>query len=128
MRDFRRIFLENIKKNSDCENLLKGGKSFLKQSGLAYPLSIDKKVIFKLVDGVKAREEDFGLLVVSKTTPALALNEDTAYLWRLIDGKTTVDEIIHKLAENFKGANMEKTALELLETLFSIGLIEEVHR
>ena len=107
---------------------MKGGKSFLKQAGLTYPLDINKNAIFKLAAGVKAREEDFGLLVASKTTPALALNEDIAYLWRLIDGKNTVDEIIHKLAENFKGVNMEKTALELLETLFSIGLIEEAHR
>ena len=40
----------------------------------------DMDTIFVFAEGVKTREEDFGLLVISKTTPALSLNIDSKFI------------------------------------------------
>ena len=90
-------------------------------------MSIAKDLIFTFTDGVKAREEDFGLLVVSKSTPALSLNKDCKFVWELIDGKRTVSDILDKLNEEYEGDNIEELLYQILESLQKLNLIKAVN-
>ena len=72
-------------------------------------------------EGVKAREESFGLLIVSKSTPALSLNHDGKFLWNLIDGNKTVGEMI-ALANKKYGCDCEKKVLELLKSFLDLKI------
>lgn len=89
-------------------------------------MTIKKDMIFTFSDGVKAREEDFGLLVVSKSTPALSLNNDSKSVWNLIDGKNTVSDIIELLRKEYKEENLEDLLFQTLETLLRLNLIKEI--
>ena len=89
-------------------------------------MSVNKDMVLVAANGVKARDEEFGLLIVSKTTPALSLNMDSRYVWKQIDGKRSVLEILRNVEEQFEGEDLEETTLELLDMFFNIGLVEEV--
>ena len=82
--------------------------------------------IYRISDGVCTREENFGLLVVSKTTPALALNEDTKVVWNLIDGKTTCENIISAVKTQYNKSDIDSKIIEIFDTFIKIGLIQLV--
>ena len=84
-------------------------------------MKIQDEMIVKFADGVRARKEEFGLLIVSKTTPALSLNKDGEFLWNLIDGHKTVKELVELTKKEFN-ENARSKVLELLQNLVDLGL------
>ena len=60
-------------------------------------VEISDSVIPFIKDGIKVREETFGMLLVSKRTPILALNSDSALIWGMIDGKRNISEIANTI-------------------------------
>ena len=82
--------------------------------------------IYRISDGVRTRKEDFGLLVISKTTPALALNDDMKIVWNLIDGKTTCKDILSAVRTQYTGSDIDSKFIEIFDTLIKIGLIQLV--
>jgi putative mycofactocin binding protein MftB len=83
------------------------------------------ETVYKIADGVRTREESFGLLVISKQTPALSLNKDSEFVWKLIDGNNTILDITKSVLEEFSGDDAEKRIETLLCNLLKLGLIEE---
>ena len=84
--------------------------------------------IYRISDGVRARKEDFGLLVVSKSTPALALNEDMAVVWELIDGEATFGKILSIVKTQYTGSDIDYKVAEIFGTLIKVGLIQLVQK
>lgn len=89
-------------------------------------MDIKSEMVFAFAEGVKAREEDFGLLVVSKSTPALSLNNDSKYVWNLIDGKRSVSEILSIMKEDYQEDRLEELLFQTLSSLCNLGLLEVV--
>lgn len=87
---------------------------------------MNELTVYKLVEGVKAREESFGLLIVSKSTPALSLNEDGKNVWTMINGENTVKEIIDELSKQYKADSVRDKVIELVEGFEKLNLIEPV--
>lgn len=82
--------------------------------------------IYRVADDVRVREEEFGLLLVSKITPALALNNDMKIVWELIDGKRTCGQIVSEVKSQFVGENIEEKIAEAIDSLAKVGLIQAV--
>ena len=87
-------------------------------------MQITKDMVFSFSEGVKAREEDFGLLVVSKSTPALSLNQDSKFVWNLIDGEKCVSDILSALEKEYQEDGLENLLFQTLESLYNLGLIK----
>mgnify|MGYP001497917794 CR=1 FL=1 len=87
---------------------------------------MNELTVYKIANGVRAREESFGLLIVSKTTPALSLNPDGKNVWSLIDGSNTVNDIINKVAGQYQSNSVEEKVIKLLEGFESLKLIETI--
>lgn len=89
-------------------------------------MNIQMTTVPKISANVKVRTEQFGLLLVSKRTPILALNEDSAVIWECIDGKSSVEEIAVKLQLEIKGdlIQIKETVKCFVESCFDLGLIE----
>jgi len=83
------------------------------------------ETVYKIAEGVRTREESFGLLVISKQTPTLSLNKDSEFVWKLIDGNHTILDIIKSVLEEFSGDDAEKRVETLLCNLLKLRLIEE---
>lgn len=88
---------------------------------------MDNNTIYRVSDGVYAREEAFGLLVVSKTTPALALNADMKAVWQLIDGKSSFIEILNTVKMLYPCSDVEPRVRDIFEKLLQISLIQVVN-
>lgn len=89
-------------------------------------VDIQRKTVPKVHENIKTRKEQFGLLIVSKRTPILALNEDSQMIWECFDGKSTVEEIACKLQEEME-ENWEQTVETVkcfVESCYDLGLIE----
>jgi len=84
--------------------------------------------IYHISDGVRDRKEDFGLLVISKTTPALALNEDLKVVWKLIDGENTYEKILSTVKTQYTGSDVDSKVAEIFDTLIKLGLIQLVQK
>lgn len=82
--------------------------------------------IYRITEGVKVREEEFGLLLVSKATPALALNNDMKAVWELINGENTCEQIILAIKAQYADVNIEAKVIEIFEILIKVGLIQFV--
>lgn len=82
--------------------------------------------VYQVADDIRVREEEFGLLLVSKITPALALNKDMKVVWELIDGKRTCGQIVSEVKSQFVGENIEAKIAEAIDSLAKIGLIRIV--
>ena len=80
--------------------------------------------IYRISEGVRTREENFGLLVVSKTTPALALNDDMKFVWCLINGKSTCGQILDAVKAQYDETDAEAKVDEMFATLIKVGLIQ----
>lgn len=87
---------------------------------------MDELTVYRLVEGVKAREESFGLLIVSKSTPALSLNEDGKVVWALINGKNSVKDMIDEVSKQYNIASVREKVIELVEGFEKLNLIEPV--
>ena len=79
-----------------------------------------------VAEGIKVRRESFGLLLVSKRTPILAMNEDSAAVWQKIDGTRNVSDIIIAMQDIYDCPEKElaDTVLSFLENSRRLGLIE----
>lgn len=87
---------------------------------------MNELTVYRLVEGVKAREESFGLLIVSKSTPALSLNEDGKVVWALINGKNSVKDMINEVSKQYDIASVREKVIELVEGFEKLNLIEPV--
>lgn len=87
--------------------------------------SINKNLVLNVSEGVRAREEEFGLLVVSKTTPAMSLNMDSKFVWNLIDGVNTVGNIIDGVKDEYKTDNVEENVYAILNGFMQLKLVYE---
>ena len=77
-------------------------------------------------EGIKAREEHFGMLLVSKRTPILTLNDDSTAIWRKIDGLKEVSTIVSELKNEYSCPEneLEASVLAFLDNCQKLGLIE----
>jgi hypothetical protein len=82
--------------------------------------------VYRIADGVRVRDEDFGLLVVSKSTPALALNDDMKLAWNLIDSVNSVNDISAALGEMYPGIDIASIVRDVFDKLIKLNLIELV--
>ncbi len=78
----------------------------------------------RVSDLVKVRDEEFGLLLVSKKTPILALNEDSKMIWECIDGKKTISEIAEFIDLSYEVKDSYKTVECFIESCFELRLVE----
>ena len=80
----------------------------------------------RISTGVRARDEGFGLLVVSKRTPILSLNNDSALIWKMIDGKSTLAEIISKVNQQIDGDEERNSdvVFQFVRSCYELGLLE----
>ena len=88
--------------------------------------TIKYDAVYKITDGVHARDESLGLLVVSRTTPALSLNADSRFVWNLLDGNRTVEDIIKTVRNEYNGDDVEENIKTFLTDLLKLGLIVNV--
>lgn len=84
---------------------------------------LNKESILKIADDVKVREESFGLLIVSKSTPALSLNFDGKDVWYKIDGKRSITQIIEEISKEYKSDDVENKTMQLLEGFLQLKLV-----
>lgn len=83
--------------------------------------------VYCLSDGIRAREEEFGLLVVAKSIPALSLNKDMKVVWDLIDGKNTCADIIAAVKNKYPTSNnVEAKITKIFDLLSKLNLIKIV--
>ena len=82
--------------------------------------------IFKIAEGVRARNEDFGLLIVSKTTPAMSVNMDGKFVWELIDGKNSLSDIISKVNEEYELKDVKKNVCAIIDGFLQLNLISVI--
>ena len=77
-------------------------------------------------DGIKTRNESFGMLLVSKRTPILTLNDDSTAIWRKLDGARDVSSIITELKNEYDCPENElrDTVISFLDSCYKLGLIE----
>ena len=89
---------------------------------------IENEMVFKISEFVKVREEDFGLLLVSKKTPILALNKDSRLIWNNINGESSVEQIVKKVNSSIDGDDKEIQAIvkEFIDSCYKLRLIEIV--
>ena len=77
-------------------------------------------------DGIKTRNEAFGMLLVSKRTPILTLNDDSTAIWQKIDGLRDVSTIVTELKNEYDCPENElkDTVISFLDSCYKLGLIE----
>ncbi|MDR0908240.1 MAG: PqqD family protein [Spirochaetaceae bacterium] len=86
---------------------------------------IDRKAIFSLTDGIRIRDESFGMLIISKNAPALSLNPDSAFIIKLIDGIRSVNDIVKIACEQYNEEAVNNNIDDLFSELVNLKLIEE---
>ena len=77
-------------------------------------------------EDIKTRKEKFGMLLVSKRTPILTLNDDSSAIWQKIDGQRDVFSIISELKKEYDcpQKELEFTVLTFLDNCYKLGLIK----
>lgn len=77
-------------------------------------------------EGIKTRNEAFGMLLVSKRTPILTLNDDSTAIWRKLDGTRDVSAIITELKNEYDCPENELkgAVISFLDSCNKLGLIE----
>ena len=88
---------------------------------------MNRLAIYRITEGVRVRDESFGLLVVSKLAPALALNPDMKNVWYMIDGKSSYGDILSAVENLYPGVSVEPKVSEIFEKLLQLGLINRVN-
>lgn len=84
-------------------------------------MKINDMTVLEFAEGVKCREESFGLLIISKTTPALSLNEDGKVVYELINGQNSVGNIIEEIKNKFDG-DIEDKVYQLLQSFVDLQI------
>lgn len=91
-------------------------------------IEINDGLIPFIIDGVKSRQESYGLLIVSKRTPILNLNEDSTVLWTAIDGVKKIHEIVTCMNDGIDSAEdaeqNRKVIMEFYKSCYELGLID----
>ena len=88
-------------------------------------MDIKDNMIPFVCDGIKVRKEDFGLLIVSKRTPILTMNEDSTLIWNSIDGNSSISQISQKLNKEIDGdESNNKTIMIFIENCYKLGLLD----
>ena len=77
-------------------------------------------------DGIKTRDEAFGMLLISKRTPILTLNDDSTAIWCKLDGSKDVLTIVSELKNEYDcpESKLEATVLSFLDSCYKLGLVE----
>lgn len=77
-------------------------------------------------DGIKTREETFGMLLISKRTPILTLNDDSTAIWSKVDGAKTISAIVTELKNEYACPKneLEATVISFFDSCYKLGLIE----
>lgn len=77
-------------------------------------------------DGIKTRGEAFGMLLVSKRTPILTLNDDSTAIWRKLDGVRDVSAIVSELKNEYDCPKneLDVIVLSFLDSCHKLGLIK----
>lgn len=84
-----------------------------------------ENAIYLIADGVRHREENFGLMIISKTTPVLLFNDDMKVVWNLLYNGASYVQIIDALKAQYVDSCVESKVDEIIGTLIRIGLIYE---
>ena len=91
-------------------------------------IEINDGLIPFINDGVKSRQETYGMLIVSKRTPILNLNEDSASLWNAMDGTKKIHEIVAFMndgIDNTEDAEQNrKIIMEFYKSCYELGLVD----
>ncbi len=89
-------------------------------------MDINMESVPKVSTNVKVRSEQFGLLLVSKRTPILALNKDSMEIWNYFDGKTSLGDIADMINSQFESDSVEIAEVVkcFAESCYDLGLIE----
>jgi|TergutMp193P3_1026864.scaffolds.fasta_scaffold01341_5 hypothetical protein len=87
---------------------------------------MNNSTVYKIADNVKIRVEEFGLLVISRTTPALALNNDMKNVWELIDGNNSVNDIFSIISRQYESEHLEEQINDIFDNLLKLKLIEVI--
>jgi uncharacterized membrane protein len=86
--------------------------------------------ILNVNSSARTREESFGIMIASRTTPAVCLNEDAILIWNLCNGKNTLKTIIDKLIQDFPAENKKEAEgkiTKVIKTLLNFKLIAIVN-
>lgn len=84
-----------------------------------------ENTIYLIADGVHHREENFGLMIISKTTPVLLFNDDMKVVWNMIYHGASYVQIINAVKAQYVDSDVESKVDEIIDTLIRIGLIYE---
>lgn len=89
-------------------------------------LMITDSMIPFVNEGIRVRDEDFGLIVISKRTPILTLNKDSTVIWKCIKGDCTIKQICEKINNDygFDSESNYKIVVEFLENCHKLGLVD----
>lgn len=91
-------------------------------------MNIKADMIPVIADGIRVREEYFGGLVVSKRTPILTMNEASFAIWKNINGKNSIADIIFILQENYVEQDVDEDlstiVFDFVKDCIKLGLIE----
>lgn len=88
----------------------------MKESDLKIIFSKNKTVVFR-------EEEEFGLLFDIETGRTRKLNKKAVALWKLIDSKKTVAEIIDELKKEYSDESLSEDVWKFLSFLANLGYI-----
>lgn len=86
--------------------------------------------VLNINSSARTREESFGIMVASRTAPAVCLNKDTNLIWNLCDGKNTLKTVIDKLTQDFPEENkkeIENKIINVVTTLLNFNLLTIVN-
>lgn len=89
-------------------------------------MNIKLKNVPVCAESVKTRREDFGMLLVSKRTPILTLNDDSVAIWQKMDGIKDISAIISELRNEYDCSEkeLEETVLSFFDSCHKLGIIE----
>jgi hypothetical protein len=57
---------------------------------------LNSATVLNINSSARTREESFGVMIASRTAPAVCLNEDAILIWNLCNGGNTLKTIIDK--------------------------------
>ncbi len=78
-----------------------------------------------IMENIRIREEEFGLMVFSNRTPVLTFNQDAAIIWRQIDNNKTVIQISNEIdcIKNGEGNSNLEVIRDFLEACNKLRLV-----
>jgi hypothetical protein len=89
-------------------------------------INLTSASILNINGSARTREESFGIMIASRTAPAVCLNEDAILILNLCDGKNTLKTIIHRLTQDFPEENKKEAEgkiIKVINTLLNLNLL-----